>query len=396
MLKRLSFFAVSLFIIQAAGFGQGDELAAYRKVNARVNEVFNRREDTLKAEFERRGLSYPARCLYLRSFKMDEQLEVWVRNSPQEPFKFFKTYKVCATPGRLGPKRKEGDKQVPEGFYYINELNPNSHYHLSLGINYPNMSDRMLADSIRPGGDIYIHGDCVSIGCIAINNGQIEEVYMLSAMARSQGQEFIPVHIFPVKFSNPKSAPHIEKIIKDNPAYIPFLKTMQSVFYHFEKSRSILPVMISKNGVYVSEDVAPPVQLQAAQTGMASKTQPLRVNRGKTRKFAPGEIAGYVEKQPLYPEGMEAYNRFLTGLSGELSSYLDENVRRAFVYVEFVVDADGAITNVSVAKGGNDAMADIIVKRFEKMPKWTPAIKDNREVAYKMYQTVFVEVQTAQ
>ena len=70
--------------------------------------------------------------------------------------------------GTMGPKRLQGDYQVPEGFYYINEFNPNSNYHLHLGLNYPNASDKILSDSLRPGGDIYIHGSCVSIGCIPL------------------------------------------------------------------------------------------------------------------------------------------------------------------------------------------------------------------------------------
>ncbi len=97
-----------------------------------------------------------------------------------------------------------GDYQVPEGFYYINEFNPRSLYHLSLGLNYPNASDRMLCDMSQPGGDIYIHGSCVTTGCIPITDGQIEELYVLAAHAKDMGQDFIPVHIFPVNFSNPE------------------------------------------------------------------------------------------------------------------------------------------------------------------------------------------------
>jgi murein L,D-transpeptidase YafK len=85
----------------------------------------------------------------------------------------------------------EGDYQVPEGFYYINEFNPKSAYHLSLGLNYPNASDKVLSDSIKPGGDIYIHGNCVTVGCIPLQNNQIEELYVLAANAKNAGQDFI-------------------------------------------------------------------------------------------------------------------------------------------------------------------------------------------------------------
>jgi murein L,D-transpeptidase YafK len=396
MLKYLFGLISTLLFFNATSqpLGGDAELAAYLRSSGKVSDVFKRREDSLKAQFERKGLLYPARSVYLRSFKLDEQLEVWVRNDAGEPYKFFKSYKVCAATGKLGPKRKEGDKQVPEGFYYINELNSNSNYHLSLGINYPNMSDKMLSDSVRPGGAIYIHGDCVSVGCIAINNDQVEEVFMMAAMARSQGQEYIPVHIFPLKFSTAKNNAPMEKIIKENPNYISFLKAMQSAYYYFEKNRSLPPVMISRSGDYVTEEV--PVFIQTSVSAPLATKTPLKINKHKNKKFAPEELANYVEKQPQYSDGMEAYNRFLTNLTNELSSYLDEVNRRAFVSVEFVVDTDGTITNVTITKGGNEAMNDLIIERFEKMPKWTPATKESKEVAYKMYQTVFVEVQTAQ
>lgn len=83
---------------------------------------------------------------------------------------------MCMQSGTLGPKRMEGDYQMPEGFYYINEFKPYSNFHLALGINYPNASDKVLSDARRPGGDIYIHGGCVSTGCIAISDQPIEEL----------------------------------------------------------------------------------------------------------------------------------------------------------------------------------------------------------------------------
>jgi murein L,D-transpeptidase YafK len=82
----------------------------------------------------------------------------------------------------------------------------------SLGLNYPNASDRLLSDSLQPGGDIYIHGSCVTTGCIPITDGQIEELYVLTAYAKNRGQDFIPVHIFPVRF-NVKKALIISKNI---------------------------------------------------------------------------------------------------------------------------------------------------------------------------------------
>ncbi|HEX2682627.1 MAG TPA: hypothetical protein VHL77_01765, partial [Ferruginibacter sp.] len=118
---------------------------------SRTGEVFNRLEDSLKKQFEEKNLAWPPQSLYVRSFKYDRLLEVWVRNSSNEPYTLFKSYKVCMQSGKPGPKRSQGDNQIPEGFYYINEFNPNSRYHLALGLNYPNASDKILSDSLKPG-----------------------------------------------------------------------------------------------------------------------------------------------------------------------------------------------------------------------------------------------------
>ncbi len=128
MVKSGIFYIVFTVLFTAANAQYaytGNQLNYPKAANA-----FRQKEDSLKKQFEEAGLTWPAKQLYLRSFKYDSQMEVWVRNSSQDVFKLFKTYKICALSGSLGPKRMEGDYQVPEGFYYINELNPNSKYHL--------------------------------------------------------------------------------------------------------------------------------------------------------------------------------------------------------------------------------------------------------------------------
>ncbi|MGN6163006.1 MAG: L,D-transpeptidase family protein, partial [Flavisolibacter sp.] len=181
-------FAVIFFIFMATtGRTQGAfaSFIDYQKGFTRPGDAWKRKEDTLQKQFAAKGLIWPAKYVYIRSFKYDGELEVWVKNQRKEPFKIFKTYKVCALAGTLGPKRMQGDYQVPEGFYYINEFNPNSTYYLSLGLNYPNASDKILSDSLHPGGDIYIHGSCVTVGCIPVTDKQIDEIYMLAASAKN-------------------------------------------------------------------------------------------------------------------------------------------------------------------------------------------------------------------
>ena len=221
----------------------------YQRNFPRVADAMNRKADTLKKQFAAAGLQWPAREIYIRSFKYDSQLEVWVRNSSDEPFKLFKTYSVCALAGTMGPKRMAGDYQVPEGFYYINEFKPNSNYHMSLGINYPNPSDKIL-NGDNPGGDIFIHGSCVTVGCIPIQDPQIEELYIIAMSAKSSGQDFIPVHIFPIRFNNPKSVAYFDKTTKDDTDVQQFATKLKGVYDYFEKEKKLPIISINAKGDY--------------------------------------------------------------------------------------------------------------------------------------------------
>ncbi len=219
--------------------------------SARTASAFSRLEDSLRRQFEEKKLAWPPRQLYIRSFKYDKQVEVWVKGQPDESFRLFKTYRMCMQSGSLGPKRMEGDYQTPEGFYYINEFNPNSNYHLALGLNYPNASDRMLSDARRPGGDIYIHGGCVSTGCIAVSDLPIEEMYILAALARDRGQDFIPVHVFPVRYNVKRSFEYLAQATRDNQFLQQFAVTLKEAFDHFEEKKQLPLVMINRRGEYI-------------------------------------------------------------------------------------------------------------------------------------------------
>lgn len=214
-------------------------------------ELVNKTEDTLKKQFEKQKITWPPKAMYVRSFKYDKQLEVWVKSNNKDGFKLFKTYKVCLQSGAMGPKRVEGDFQVPEGFYYVNEFNANSNYHLALGLNYPNASDRILSDASRPGNAIYIHGDCVSTGCIPIMDFPIEEVYFLASTVYNQGEEFIPVHVFPIRYNIKKSQDFLNETIKENNYLKQFNKNIREVFDFFEQKKELPIIMVNKKGEYV-------------------------------------------------------------------------------------------------------------------------------------------------
>lgn len=209
------------------------------------------KEAELKKEFEARGLKWPAKYLYIRSFKYDAQLEVWVKNSIRERYKLFKTYKICMQSGTLGPKRYEGDFQVPEGFYYITEFNPHSNYHLSLALNYPNISDRILSDADHPGDGIYIHGSCVSVGCIPVTDDEIEEIYTIASYAKDQGEDFIPVHVYPVRFNNKKSMDYFKNFTRNNPGLQRFGLELRDAYEKFEDTHQLPVILVDPKGNYV-------------------------------------------------------------------------------------------------------------------------------------------------
>ena len=251
MKNKLFQFGCFFFILATFSKTVIAQSSAGPKYFLKSPDANSRMEDSLKKQFEKQNLTWPPQAMYLRSFKFDRQLEIWVKSNSKEGYKLFKTYKVCQQSGSMGPKRVEGDYQVPEGFYYINEFNPNSNYHLSLGLNYPNASDRILSDANRPGSAIYIHGNCVSTGCIPITDAPIEELYFIASNVRNQGQEFIPVHVFPVRYNVKKSMDFLENSMKDN-AYLQHFNTnIKEVFDYFESKKELPIILVNRKGDYV-------------------------------------------------------------------------------------------------------------------------------------------------
>ncbi len=251
-MKKLLLKSIILFLLHSCTTIAVCAQSSYGpKLILKTPDGFSKMEDSVKKQFEKLNLTWPPQQMYVRSFKYDRQLEVWVKAKDNEPYKLFKTYKVCQQSGATGPKRVEGDYQVPEGFYYINEFNPNSNYHLALGLNYPNASDRILSDQNRPGSAIYIHGNCVSTGCIPLTDGPIEELYFIASNVRTQGQEFIPVHVFPVRYNNQKSMEFLQTAIKDNQNLQHFNTNIKEVYEYFELKKQLPVIMVNKKGDYV-------------------------------------------------------------------------------------------------------------------------------------------------
>jgi murein L,D-transpeptidase YafK len=356
----------------------------YQKSFPRISEALKRKEDTLMKQFQEKKLQWPAKYVYLRSFKYDSQLEVWIKSDKNEKFKLFKTYKVCALAGSLGPKRMQGDYQVPEGFYYINEFNPKSTYHLSLGLNYPNISDRILGDSLQPGGDIYIHGKCVTTGCIPIMDQQIEELYILAAHAKTQGQDFIPVHIFPIDFKNVRSNGYLTRYLKDFPEYTSMVNELKQAYNYFDKTKKLPLIMVSRNGDYIVEGVIPPDPPKDVKPVRKRPARPVK-------QFNEAELATVVDKLPVYPGGNEGFQIFLDQVSKEMVPYLDEDQQKTYVMIEFIIDKEGKPAYAKVLRGGNEELNDRLEEKFEKMAIWIPAVRTEKNVAIKLKQTIIIE-----
>jgi murein L,D-transpeptidase YafK len=362
---------------------QGDNVSFinFQKTLSRPSEALKRKADTLQKQFEAKGLKWPAKDIFIRSFKYDSQLEVWVRNDLNEPFKLFKTYRVCALAGSLGPKRMQGDYQVPEGFYYINEFNPNSTYYLSLGLNYPNASDKILSDSLQPGGDIYIHGSCVTVGCIPITDQQIDEVYIMAAYARDAGQDFIPVHIYPVRYSNKKSADYLAQFTRTDKQLKNFAETLESVYDHFELTHKLPVIMVNSQGDYVFANLSkkvpppPPVVKQPVQH--------------RTRNIQ--AVAESVTQWPQFAGGNQQFLEYLEKMGKALTGSLPAGMKKAYVQVEFIVDADGVPVNFKMSKGVNPEFDDEVISVLEQMPTWQPAMINDKPVAKKMKQGFAIE-----
>lgn len=180
--------------------------------------------------------------VFMRIFKETNELEVWVKPERSEEFKLFKTYEICYYSGDSGPKTKQGDGQSPEGFYFINagRFNPWSSFHLSLNMGYPNSYERAKGYT---GNYLMIHGSCVSIGCYAMTDAGIEEIYTLAHKAVENGQQFFRVHSFPFRMTAENMAKNA------NHKWISFWENLKTGYDWFEEKKTPPNVNV-KSGEY--------------------------------------------------------------------------------------------------------------------------------------------------
>ena len=199
-----------------------------------AQHVIARVEPSLVRAMRTRGLHYGA-PIFLRIFKASKELEVWVQ--AREQFRLFRMYTICAASGELGPKEQEGDLQSPEGFYAVTpeQMNPDSQYHLAFDLGYPNIYDQAYG---RTGSALMVHGNCVSAGCYAMTDTDIEEIYTLADAAFRNGQPAFAVHIFPFRMSQ-KRLRHARYS-----RWLPFWLNLKEGYDHFAKTRRPPLVMV--------------------------------------------------------------------------------------------------------------------------------------------------------
>ena len=193
----------------------------------------------------KKGMSAQA-PIFVRIFKEESELEVWKQREDGR-FYHFKSYPICNWSGDLGPKQQQGDRQAPEGFYTVatNQLNPNSQFHVSFNLGYPNAYDKSLG---RTGEFLMVHGKCKSAGCYAMTDALMEEIYGLARDAMKAGQQSFEVHAFPFRMTNANLERHKKS------KWIGFWRTMKKGYDYFETNRVPPSVVVCEHRYVV--DVA--------------------------------------------------------------------------------------------------------------------------------------------
>ena len=216
--------------------------------------------------------------IFIRIFKAESELEIW-KQKPDGRFHHVKTYPICHWSGALGPKHKQGDKQAPEGFYRVrrHQMNPNSSFHLSFNLGYPNAFDRSHR---RTGNFLMVHGKCRSAGCYAMTDALMEEIYALAREAFAGGQKEFHVHAFPFRMTEENMA----RFRRDR--NYRFWRTLKQGYDYFEITRQVPNIEVCQRRYHVNVE------------WNGSRLNP----RGACPRFRSGPIDPYVPTTAETPE----------------------------------------------------------------------------------------------
>jgi len=227
----------------------GTGFLGQQKQYARVRGALRNKADALDRNLGALGLKSTNLNILIVAYKSEAVLDIYAKAQDAESYKKLVSYPICAASGGPGPKRRQGDGQVPEGFYRIDRFNPASNFHLSLGIDYPNAADRLKARAGNLGGDIFIHGSCVTVGCLPMTNTVIEEIYLYAVYARNSGQKVIPVYIFPFRMTRENMEKN-EVTCREQPERLAFWHNLKQGHDKFTETGKALSVSVTKDGDY--------------------------------------------------------------------------------------------------------------------------------------------------
>lgn len=260
--------------------------------------AYQRLEPQLEQEMREKNM-YLGQPVFMRIFKEENELEVWIKKDLT--YELFKTYSICKYSGKLGPKLREGDEQSPEGFYTVSvtALNPWSNFHLSFNLGYPNEYDRIHKCT---GGALMVHGKCSSVGCFAMDDFRIEEIYTIVDAALSGGQEQFAVHIFPFHMTWDKMAQNAGS------PWIPFWENLKQGYDFFQGHRNPPMVTVEEQQyafhtfrpLLFGSDLTAPVQpekMEYAAVIQVAKKEDVNIAKSEEIKVVKKENTKIVKKE---------------------------------------------------------------------------------------------------
>lgn len=241
-------FAFALALLLFAFTLQSDFLSEQKRFE-RVRTAIKEKQESLNKTLLSSQLALNNLHLVFVAYKDLDVLEVYGKSKQASSYKKLLSYSICARSGQLGPKQRQGDGQVPEGFYHIDRFNPASNFYLSLGLNYPNLADKRRNSATALGGDIFIHGSCVTIGCLPMTDDKIKEIYLLAVHAKNNGQSKIPVYVFPFKMTD-ENMVRYQSAYKSNQQLMAFWQNLKVGYQQFMQDKKELKVKVKENGNY--------------------------------------------------------------------------------------------------------------------------------------------------
>jgi murein L,D-transpeptidase YafK len=240
---------ISAIAIMLEAFGPPGDFLTQQKHFEKVRTALGEKQQIIETALAGNGLETANFNMLIIAYKDEGELEIYAKKKTENAYRKLVSYRICSSSGELGPKRREGDYQVPEGFYHINMFNPYSRFFLSLGIDYPNLSDKRKSKASRLGGNIFIHGACVTIGCIPMTDEAIKEIYLYAVYAKNNGQTKIPVYLFPFRMTDENFRKYSTRF-SSNRELVDFWANLKTGYDKFALAKKDLKISVDMAGNY--------------------------------------------------------------------------------------------------------------------------------------------------